>query len=185
MNIKDQKKVLRQSMLAKRMQINADKKLVYDEAICNKLFELILNANYKVVHAYIPMANEINITVLLQKLLDQKILVVCPKTLPARELENRLLTSLQDLETGIKGTQHPAKPQIFDGNYDLIIVPGLAFDKQKYRLGYGGGYYDGFLGTQPQSHKVGILYPFQQVDEVPREAHDVCLDDFLVGEFEI
>jgi 5-formyltetrahydrofolate cyclo-ligase len=103
--------------------------------------------------------------------------------LPARTLENRILTSLQDLETGIKGTQHPALPNIYNGNYDLIIVPGLAFDAQRYRLGYGGGYYDNFLVAQPKAFKVGIFYPFQQVAAVPKEAHDVCLDSIINRDF--
>jgi 5-formyltetrahydrofolate cyclo-ligase len=129
------------------------------------------------------MEREIDIAPLLQGLLHKQITVVCPKALSARVLENRILNSLDNLETGIKGTQHPALPQVYEGPYDLIIVPGLAFDHQKYRLGYGGGYYDGFLTTQPQAHKVGIFYPFQQADEVPREAHDVCLDEILLGRF--
>jgi 5-formyltetrahydrofolate cyclo-ligase len=182
MQCKEEKKLLRQSMLQKRLQMNASKKDEYDKTICAQLLQLIALKNYHVIHAYIPMANEINITPLLQQLLNQNKTIICPKTLPARQLENRILSSLQDLETGIKGTQHPAAAQAYEGKYDLIIVPGLAFDKERYRLGYGGGYYDNFLATQPQAFKVGIFYPFQQVDAVPREAHDVCLDAILLSE---
>jgi 5-formyltetrahydrofolate cyclo-ligase len=179
-NIKEQKKALRQKMFLERSKIEPLRKAKYDHFIGEQLLALILKNEYKVVHAYIPIGQEIDIAPLLQELLHKKITVVCPKTLPARALENRVLTTLNDLEIGIKGTQHPASPQVNECTYDLIIVPGLAFDHQKYRLGYGGGYYDGFLATQPQSHKVGIFYPFQQVVEVPREAHDVCLDEILV-----
>ena len=70
----------------------------------------------------------------------------------------------------------------FNGRYDLIIVPGLAFDNRNYRVGYGGGYYDNFLVMQPESFKVGIFYPFQKVDVVPVEPHDICLDTILVKE---
>lgn len=179
MECKEEKKLLRQSMLQKRLQMNASKKDEYDKTICAQLFKLITLNNYHVIHAYIPMANEIDISPLLQQLLNQNKIIVCPKTLPARQLENRILSSLQDLETGIKGTQHPAAAQVYEGKYDLIIVPGLAFDKERYRLGYGGGYYDNFLAVQTDANKVGIFYPFQQVDVVPREAHDVCLDAIL------
>jgi 5-formyltetrahydrofolate cyclo-ligase len=108
MQCKEEKKLLRQSMLQKRLQMNASKKDEYDKTICAQLLQLIHLKNYHVIHAYIPMANEINITPLLQQLLNQNKTIVCPKTLPARLLENRILSSLQDLETGIKGTQHPA-----------------------------------------------------------------------------
>jgi 5,10-methenyltetrahydrofolate synthetase len=65
---------------------------------------------------------------------------------------------------------------------DFVVVPGLAFDRNRYRLGYGGGYYDNFLMTQPKAQKVGIFYPFQEVVQVPKEAHDVQLDEMVVGE---
>ena len=181
MECKEEKKLLRQSMLHKRLQMNAIKKEAYDNDICSQLLKLIAINNYQVIHTYIPMANEINITPLLQQLLNQNKTIVCPKTLPARLLENRILSSLQDLETGIKGTQHPAAAKVYEGKYDLIIVPGLAFDKERYRLGYGGGYYDNFLATQQQAFKVGIFYPFQHVEAVPREAHDVCLDAIMIS----
>ena len=182
-NIKEQKMALRQLMFLERSKIEPLRKAKYDQFIGEQLLSLILKNEYEVVHAYIPMGQEIDIAPLLQELLHNKITVVCPKALSARVLENRILTSLNDLETGIKGTKYPASLKVYEGTYDLIIVPGLAFDHQKYRLGYGGGYYDGFLATQPQAHKVGIFYPFQQVVEVPREAHDVFLDEILVGRF--
>lgn len=181
--IKEQKKALRQKMFAARHQLAPLRKAKYDQFICDQLLAMILKNNFRVVHAYLPMGQEIDIAPLLQELLKMKIKVICPKTLPARTLENRVLNSLQDIETGIKGTQHPATPNVYDGKYDLIIVPGLAFDQQGYRLGYGAGYYDNFLVSHPQAYQVGIFYPFQKVDAVPREAHDVCLQEILVGEF--
>ena len=182
MDIKAQKKILRQKMLVERSKIDPLNKVHYDHFISTQILNLILKNNYQVVHAYIPMGHEIDIAPLLQELLNKKVTVVCPKTLPARILENRVLTSLSDLETGIKGTQHPANAEVYEGPYDLIVVPGLAFDLQNYRLGYGGGYYDNFLMAHPQAHKVGIFYPFQQVTEVPKEPHDACLDNIIFTE---
>lgn len=183
MSVKEEKSALRQKMLAARAQINVAQKSSYDAFICQALQQIIAQHDYKSVHAYIPMAHEIDITPLLHQLLQHNITLVCPKTLPKRQLENRILQSLQHLETGIKGTQHPAHAEVYEGHYDLIIVPGLAFDLQHYRLGYGGGYYDNFLMAHPQAQKIGIFYPFQQVAQVPREAHDVALDGLIVKEF--
>ena len=91
--------------------------------------------------------------------------------------------SLTKLEMGIMQTLHPKEPLIYEGKYDLVIVPGLAFDKANYRLGYGGGYYDNFLIDHPEAHKVGIFYPFQMIDSVPKEPHDVCLDLIVSKEY--
>lgn len=183
MTIDEQKKALRREMFRKRNQIDAITKQHYDQWICSELERIILNRKCKVVHSYIPFLTEIDITPLIKKLLSLNITVVCPKTLPKRKLENRILTSLNDLETGIMGTLHPAQPDVYDGDYDLIIVPGLAFDSTNYRLGYGGGYYDNFLVNQLQAYKVGVFYPVQKVSIVPREAHDMCLDTILVKAF--
>lgn len=182
MLIKDQKKALRKEMFGKRGAIAAAIKIDYDNWICAQLEQLILGNKYKVVHCYIPLPGEINISPLIEKLLQLNITVVCPKTLPKRKLENRILKSLNDLEVGIMGTQHPAEVNIYEGNYDLIVVPGLAYDINKFRLGYGGGYYDNFLNAQPDAYKVGIFYPFQLVANVPVEPHDFCLDIILAKE---
>lgn len=102
--------------------------------------------------------------------------MICPKTLKERQLENRVLASLNQLEEGPMKTFHPKEPNIYSGSYDLIIVPGLAYDQDKYRLGYGGGYYDGFLSAHENAFKVGTFYEFQEVDHVPVELHDLPLD---------
>lgn len=179
MNVKEIKKEVRQLMHSKRAQINPSTKKKYDEWICKELEKIIDTQNYKTIHAYLPMGNEINITPLLKKLLTKKITVITPKTLPNRKLENRELTSLTDIEKGIFGTTHPANAQEYTGTFDLIIVPGLAFDAKHYRLGYGGGYYDHFMINHPNAYKAGIFYPFQQIDKVPTESHDLSLDTII------
>ena len=166
-------------MHIKRANVNGDKKLTYDLEICNKLEALIDKINAKVVHAYLPMGKEIDITPLLKNLLDKNIIVVSPKTLKNRKLQNLVLNSLEEIEEGVFGTTHPTNSVEYTGAFDLIIVPGLAFDDKKYRLGYGAGYYDNFLVNHPNTLKVGVFYPFQQVIKVPIEPHDVKLDETI------
>ena len=127
------------------------------------------------------MGKEIDISPLLQSLLEKKITVVVPKTLPKRKLENLVLTDLNKVEKGVFGTTHPADSKIYNDAFDLIIVPGLAFDKNNYRLGYGAGYYDNFIVNHQNTRKIGIFYPFQEVEKVPTEVHDVQLDELLVN----
>ena len=68
--------------------------------------------------------------------------------------------------------------------YDSIIVPVLGFDADGYRLGFGKGWYDRFLATQPQALKIGLAYSWSQVPALPHEPHDIPLD-ILVTEREI
>lgn len=180
--ILEQKDALRKEMYKKRARNKSDLKKKYDVWICSQLEQLVKEKNVKTVHAYLPMGTEIDIRPFIQKALDQDIKIISPKTLPKRHLENLELHSLNDVEKGVFGTTYPANSTIYSGEYDLVIVPGLAFDNQNYRLGYGGGYYDTFLEQHPTAFKIGIFYPFQEVASVPKEKHDVCLDKILYQE---
>lgn len=179
MSIVQHKKALREEMLIKRAKLNPTNKKEYDLWICNQIEEIIKTNNYKTIHAYLPMGKEIDITPLLEFLLSNNISVVTPKTLPKRKLENRVLTSLSEIEKGVFGTTHPSNPEEYKGTFDLIIIPGLAFDDNNYRLGYGGGYYDNFIVNHPNAYKLGIFYPEQKVAKVPIEEHDIQLDKIL------
>lgn len=181
-NVLELKKAMRKKMLFKRSQLDNKAKAIYDQWICESVWNIIDQKNYHNIHCYLPMGTEINITPLIQKMLDENLTVVTPKTLPKRKLENLVLKSLTQVEKGVFGTTHPSNSKTFDDEYDLIIIPGLAFDDQNYRLGYGGGYYDNFLINCPKSFKLGIFYPFQKHDVVPREPHDIQLDKILFND---
>lgn len=174
--ITEEKKSLRKHILAQRNALDVAEKKLLDTAICKSLQKLITQKKCKVVHAFLPMGSEININPLLAWMLQEQITVVTPKTLKNRQLQHLVLNSLEELESGVFGTSHPANSVAYTGDYDLIIVPGLAFDENNYRLGYGGGYYDTFLAENPTAFTVGIGYPFQQLKNIPKEAHDACLD---------
>lgn len=67
----------------------------------------------------------------------------------------------------------------YTGDFDLIIVPGVAFDPQGNRMGRGKGYYDRFLVKYPAVKKIGICFDFQLVDEIPAEPHDIRMDEVV------
>lgn len=177
MSTKELKKQLRTVMLKKRSEMDKEIKSQFDHSICQHLWTTVQNMEAKTVHVYIPMGSEINILPLIQKLLDNNITVASPKTLRKPKMENRILKNLEDLETGIMNTQHPASQEIYNGGFDLIIMPGLAFDKENNRLGYGGGYYDHFLSKLPHTYKLGIAYPFQIFNKIPVASYDVKLNE--------
>ena len=181
MTVINHKKELRKEMLIKRGCLNKTTKAIYDQWICDSFLKIIEDAQFKRIHCYLPMGTEINISPLLAKLLHQKLTIVAPKTLPKSKLQNLVLKSLDEVEKGVFGTTHPAGDDLFEDDFDLIIVPGLAFDLTNHRLGYGGGYYDNFIVNHPHAKKIGIFYPFQEIEKVPLESHDVRLDEILVN----
>lgn len=179
-SVVDEKARWRKEMLEGRESLDPMRKMIYDESVCEELHKLIYEKGYHSIHTYIPMGHEIFLEPLLIRLLDNPdIHLYAPKALKNGVLENRPFTSFMDLEEGVLGTRYPSGDKIYDGSYDLIIVPGLAFDKEGYRLGYGRGYYDRFLSQQTNAYKLGVCYPFQLIHEVPREEHDQKLDRVL------
>lgn len=174
------KKELRQKMLHLRAEMDQYSKSIYDHQMHSILIDLIKEKEYRIVHCYISMTEEFSTWPVLEYCLSNGIKVYAPKTLKKRQLQHLELKSLDDLERGLYGTFHPKNDNSYEGNFDLIIVPGLAFDKQGNRLGYGGGYYDQFLSTQAKAIKLGVFYPFQEVLKVPVETYDVTLDLIMV-----
>lgn len=168
-------------MLNQRAALKRETKIKFDKIINDKLIDYVISSNARRVHVYLPIKNEINIFPLISWLLTNDRIVIAPKILPERQLQNLRLNSLSETEAGVFGTYHPSGNDVYMDELDLIVTPGLAFDNANHRLGYGGGYYDRFLTKHPSALTIGIHYPFQLLDRVPVESHDVRLHHLLTA----
>ncbi len=91
-------------------------------------------------------------------------------------------------DCGMKeGDFHIMEPENvpYCGKFDLIVVPGMAFDKEGRRLGRGKGYYDRFLAKHPGVATIGVCFSFQMLDSIPTEPHDRNMDRVLTGQSEL
>ncbi|MDE5710183.1 MAG: 5-formyltetrahydrofolate cyclo-ligase [Bacteroides sp.] len=96
------------------------------------------------------------------------------------DLELRLYTGAEDLAIGAYSIEEPTGARFTDyAAIDLVIVPGVAFDRNGNRLGRGKGYYDRLLPRIPSAYKIGICFPFQVVEEVPAEPFDIRMDEII------
>ena len=77
-----------------------------------------------------------------------------------KRMSFKRLLSLNDIEKDEKGIYHAVSNTEHTNDMDLLVVPGVAFEENGYRIGYGGGYYDKFL-TQFKTRTVSLLYDFQ------------------------
>ena len=93
------------------------------------------------------------------------------------EMTLRIYEGSVNMEHGILGTSHPQGKGFLDyGKIDVVLVPGQAFDKSGHRLGRGKGYYDRFLKKLNHAYTLAVCFPYQMVDSVPFEPHDITVD---------
>ena len=134
---------------------------------------------------FMDMKNEVKVTKLI-KLYPEKNFFI-PKIVNRKNREMKINKyNENNLVLHKFGYYESYSNDFFDeGSLDIIIVPGIVFDLQKNRIGFGGGYYDTFLKKVRKKNEkalfVGVCYDFQIVDEVPTESHDMILD-FVVSE---
>lgn len=134
----------------------------------------------KAVGAYMPLPDEVDVTPLFQCLEQQVFIPAFDEALGGY----RMAMFSRDWKKGRFGIREPANP-VWAGpdELDLILVPGVAFDRAGNRLGRGGGFYDRLL-PQTSALRVGICFDFQTLETLPAEPHD-CRMDRLVTESEI
>jgi 5-formyltetrahydrofolate cyclo-ligase len=152
------------------------------ERICDRIQEWSVFRSAGVVFTYLPMRGEVD----LRPLIDEapQIQWAIPRVVEAPEphllfhahqAEHLVLHRFGMLEPD------PAAPLITPDQANLIFVPALAFTRDGYRLGYGGGYYDRLLALPGRAATLGACYQALLVDEIPRGPHDVPVG-YLVTE---
>lgn len=147
--------------------------------VVKKFQGLELFQRAKTVGVYIPLPDEVDITPLFQCL--EKVFYI-----PAYDEAlgfYRLAEYSADLKKGKFGILEPADPVFAPRDLDLILVPGVAFDRSGNRIGRGGGFYDRLL-PQYRAVRAGICFDFQCLESVPAEPHD-CKMDLVVTESRI
>lgn len=171
------KQQLRSLLKAKREQLSDGYRQRADRAIFEKLLKNSRVKNAKVVMTYVSMGSEADTIRLIEGLLAEGKRVAVP-VVAGKELEVSYITSLNELAPGRFGIFEP-KEQFFKRcspmDIDVVIVPGIAFDKKGHRIGYGAGYYDRFL-PRTRAFKIGICHDECIVDDTFAQPHDIAVD---------
>ncbi len=180
MNIKSKKRELRRLMAERRA--NADPALLAEESarVVQEIEDSEFFKSAGCVMAYWPMKGEVDLRALMLKYQSHKRFVL--PVVAGDVLELRLFEGEERLVTGSRyGILEPDGATFRDyAKVDLVLVPGVAFDREGYRLGHGKAYYDRLLPRLIHARKVGVGFGFQLVESVPVEAHDELLDAIVV-----
>ena len=175
--IEEAKAALRIRARAARASLDHGERADAAVAAARHFFDGIALQASDVVAAYWRIRDELDCQPILVKLMDSNQKVVLPVVVgPEDPLDLRVWEQGASLYESGFGTLAPSElaPK---AEPDIVIMPLLGFDKTGTRLGYGGGYYDRTLASMKKKPKlIGLAFAAQELDRIPREAHDVPLD---------
>lgn len=176
-----EKKEIREAFLKKRDALSPITILKKSNNIIARLLSLKEFEKAKTIFLYISFGSEVNTHGLIRLLFGKKKVFVPVMEKEKKEIYISELREWKELTSGAYGILEPKKEYIRKGNVsdmDIAIVPGIAFDEEGYRIGYGGGYYDKLL-RKMNGKKIGVAYDFQILKKLPHEDHDVKMDKIV------
>ncbi|WP_024614895.1 5-formyltetrahydrofolate cyclo-ligase [Clostridium sp. Ade.TY] len=175
------KKEIRKNIIDIRDKINSTEKKILDSEIINNFINSYEYKEAKVIFSYIGFGSEINTKIIINDALKKGKIVCVPKV-KGKEMLIIKISSLDNLVKSNYGILEPVgnETNINIIDLDLIIMPGVAFDKFKNRIGYGGGYYDKLLyNSNISAYKIALAYDFQVLESIYSENHDIKVDKII------
>lgn len=179
---------LRSFYTERRDALDAERRREWSEEAGEHIAELVKRMGARSIMAYAAFRSELDVAWLLRWCWHNGIETIVPRcSLQDRGMTMHAIRGFEQLRSGAYGIMEPdpsLAPQLPDTFVpELVLVPGLAFDRKGGRMGYGGGYYDRFWELMSLSNKelkqpvwLGVSFEAQLQAEVPCEIHDLILD---------
>ncbi|WP_299264858.1 5-formyltetrahydrofolate cyclo-ligase [uncultured Leptotrichia sp.] len=177
---------IRKQILEKRSSLSHEEVDKKSELIIENLTPYLKNAQNIMI--FTDMKNEVRITKLIELYPEKNFFISKIVNSKNREMKINKYNE-NELVLHKFGYYESSSDDFYDEKIlDIVIVPALAFDSSKNRIGFGGGYYDTFLNKVREKNKntlfIGVCYDFQMIEEVPIEGHDITLD-LVINESEV
>lgn len=135
--------------------------------------------NATTIYGYMPYNQEVRTVPMLERALCDGKRVAVPKCY-GDEMRFIYMEDLSRVEKGYAGIPEPIEDEpVADDETALVLMPGLAFDAQGHRIGYGGGFYDKFLAREPNHPTIALCYDFQMRPKLETEQFDIPVDTVL------
>ena len=162
-DIREYKQEIRTRGRALRAELDKEQRAALDFKIANNVRKLYQYGPCKTVMIYVSTPIEINTVLIIQMAFADGKRVAVPRCIPGtRKMEFYYITSLDDLEPGSFSVMEPKDdmPMLTDFDKCLMIMPGIQFDTNGYRIGYGKGYYDRYMAKYT-GFSAGLCYDWE------------------------
>lgn len=178
---KNTKKHIRGLIYAKRKARSDSYIEENSRRICKRLYETEAFQKAAWIYVYIDYNHEVMTGEIMEKAHSMGKKVAAPKV-EGKDMCFFEISGTEDLEPGYFGIREPKTGLKPAGSEQvLMIMPGVAFDIHRHRVGYGGGFYDRYLEKHPEIMKAALAFEFQIFEEVPWESTDI-LPDMIITE---
>lgn len=173
------KKALRQTIKAQKKAMTEAEIVAASNRLAEQFYATEQYRNAKTIYGYLPYNQEVRTTPILQKALADGKKIAVPKVY-GDKMRFIYLEDLSQVEKGYCNIPEPIDDgPVADDPTALVLMPGLAFDKEGHRIGYGGGFYDKFLMEEPGHPTVALCYEFQMLPHLETEEFDIPVDIVL------
>lgn len=178
------KKTLRKEISARRNQLSVCEMDELSQEIFKQVLSLNVLSSDKKVLTYVSYKSEVRTNNIIEYCLCHNIDVYTPKVIEDH-MDFYKISSYGELKSGAYGILEPITSDKYKSNKrinhimnDIIIMPGLVFDTNGGRIGYGGGYYDRYLCTHIHLLKIAVCYDFQLIESgiIPKDQYDISPD---------
>ncbi len=168
-----EKQQMRRQVFAMRKAADRLRMMEDSRRICAAVAQTRAFRDAACVYAYLDTAGEVCTRPLLEAAWNLGKRVAAPRVVGEGEMVFSYIRSLADLAFGYRGILEPAAGPAAREERALLIVPGVAFDRQCRRCGYGKGFYDRYLAAHPSHPTIALAFSFQIFQEIPAEPHDM------------
>ena len=177
------KKKWREEALAKRNELPLEIRTEKSRKITEHILQSEAYSNARRIFSFVSMGAEVETREILKQAWKDGKTVAVPKTEKKRTMYFLPIASMDDLQRGRFDVMEPLgemEDELIPEAGDLFLVPGALFDRNKNRIGYGGGYYDTYFEKYTGYRKIGLAFS-EQISEKPLPAaeYDIPLDDIV------
>lgn len=176
----NEKSLLRKEVRVRKKQFTEKELIAQSEPLIKRVLSHPRLQEAKTVLLYNSLADEVYTHDLIQQLHQEGKRVLLPVVMSDTEMELRLYKGQDFFKSSSYGILEPIGEPFTDfSSIEFALIPGMAFDSQKNRLGRGKGYYDRFLPLLINAYKVGICFPFQFLPTIPTDPTDQRVDECI------
>jgi 5-formyltetrahydrofolate cyclo-ligase len=172
------KHINRRVILRKRNRLSKEEVIKKSKIIKGKLFNSEEYKKAKIIMFYASFGSEVNTLDMIKESLKNK--TICIPIVKNNIIIASKIKNIEELDKKNKYGIFEVSviEKINTKDIDLVVVPGIAFDKRNHRIGYGKGYYDNFL-KKFKNKKIGLAFNLQVLEIIPNDEWDVKLDEVI------